>query len=202
MIPSNQLLRTALYAAALCLAGATAAQADLKIGVIDMSKIFSGYYKTKDAESKINEARESAKKELTDRLDSHKQLLDEINALNKGADSAALSAAARTERDKKRDDKIQEVRSLENDINEFRTSRERQLQEQTVRLRNTIVEEMMVVIRDRVKNENYDLVFDRSGQSAQGVPVLIQSRDNMDFTDNVLTQLNKSRPSPAPLPKH
>ena len=62
------------------LPAAPAAQAQVKVGIVDMNKIFSGYYKTKDAENKINDAREIAKKELDDRMESHKQLLDEINS--------------------------------------------------------------------------------------------------------------------------
>ena len=186
---------TRLLAIALCFAGASAANAQLKVGIVDMNKIFSGYYKTKDAETKINDAREVAKKELEDRMDSHKQLLDEINTLNKDIDNPALAATAKSDRNKKRDDKIQQVRSLENEINEFKTSRERQLQEQAVRMRNTIVEEIMTVINNKVKGESYDLIFDKSGQSLGGVPVVVHSRDNMDFSDDVVTQLNKNRPA-------
>ncbi len=184
-----------LLAAGLCFAGANSAQAQLKVGIVDMNKIFSGYYKTKDAETKINDAREVAKKELDERMESHKGLLDEINNLNKAIDNQAISATARADSGKKRDDKIAQVRSLEQEINDFKTSRERQLQEQAVRMRNTIVEEIMTVINNKVKGESYDLVLDKSGQSLGGVPVVVHSRDNMEFSDDVITQLNKSRPA-------
>ena len=43
--------------AAFALAAGTAAQAaEMKIGFVDMNKIFGAYYKTKDAETRINEA--------------------------------------------------------------------------------------------------------------------------------------------------
>ena len=182
--------------AALTLAGATAAQAQaLKVGVVDMNKVFSGYYKTKDAENKINTSRETSKKELDDRMESHKQLLDEINALNKDMDSAALSSSAKAEKQKKREDKINQIRSLEQSINEFKGSREKQLQEQAVRMRNTIVEEIMVVVSSKVKSDNYDLVIDKSGQSLNGVQIVLSSAGKMEFTDDVISALNKNRPS-------
>ena len=187
--------------AVLSFAGSTAAQAQsLKVGVVDMNKVFSGYYKTKDAENKINDAREVAKKELDDRMESHKQLLDEINQLNKDIDNAALSASAKSDRQKKREDKIQQVRSLEQEINEFKSSREKQLQEQAVRMRNQIVEEIMTIINARVKSDNYDLVFDKSGQSMGGVPVVLHSNDKMEFSDDVISSLNKNRPTAAVAP--
>lgn len=182
----------------LCLAGASISHAEIKIGVVDMNKVFSGYYKTKDAESKINDAREAAKKDLDDRMESHKELLDEINQLNKDIDNPALSAATKGDRTKKREDKIQQVRSLETEINEFKNSREKQLQEQAVRMRNQIVEEIMKVVNDKVKSDHYDLVLDKSGQSLNGVQIVLHSEDSMEFSDDIVVALNKSRPAPGP----
>ena len=193
---------SSLLAVSLCFAGATAANAQVKVGVVDMNKVFSGYYKTKDAENKINDAREGAKKELDERMESHKQLLDEINGLNKDIDNAALSATAKADRNKKRDDKIAQVRSLEQEIQEFKTSRERGLQEQAVRMRNQIVEEIMTIINARVKSDNFDLVLDKSGQSLNGVNIVLHSNDKMEFSDDVIAALNKNRPAPdAAAPK-
>ena len=47
-----------------------------------MKKVFENYYKTKDAESKLNDARAGAKKELDDRLDVLKKAMEEINKMN------------------------------------------------------------------------------------------------------------------------
>ena len=188
-------LLSSLLAVGLCFAGATAANAQVKVGIVDMNKVFSGYYKTKEAENKINDAREGAKKELDERMESHKTMLDEINTLNKDVDNAALSASAKTDKNKKRDDKIQQVRQLEQEINDFKTSRERGLQEQAVRMRNQIVEEIMTIINARVKTDNYDLVFDKSGQSLNGVQILLHANDKFEFSDDVIAALNKNRPT-------
>jgi hypothetical protein len=44
---------------------------------------------------------------------------------------------------------------------------------------------------DKVKTGNLDLVFDKSGNSLNGVPVLMYSRDSVDFTNDIITVLNK-----------
>ena len=189
-------LLSSLLAAGLCFAGTTVAHAQAKIGIVDMNKVFSGYYKTKDAENKINDAREGAKKELDERMESHKQLLDEINTINKEIDNPALSATAKADRNKKRDDKIAQVRALEQEIQDFKQSRERGLQEQAVRMRNQIVEEIMNIINARVKTDGFDLVLDKSGQSLNGVNLVLHANDKMEFSDDIITQLNKSKPAP------
>lgn len=193
-------LALTILAAGVLLASATGVQAQSKVGIVDMNKVFSGYYKTKDAETKINEAREVAKKELNDRMESHKQILDEINQLNKDLDSAALSATSKNDKGKKRDDKIAQIKDLEREIQDFKGSREKQLQEQAVRMRNQIVEEIMKLIQDKVKSDNFDLVFDKSGQSLNGVNLVLYSKDNMEFSDEIITTLNKSKPAAAAAP--
>src|SRR4030088_3692064 len=89
----------------LALPMAAFAQGMLKIGTVDMNRAFKEYNKTKDAEAKINEAKNWAKKEYDDRADAYKKALDEINNLNKQLDSSALSSDAKTKRGKDRDDK-------------------------------------------------------------------------------------------------
>src|ERR1700704_6326841 len=148
------------------------AQGTLKIGTIDMNRAFKDYNKTKDAEAKINEAKNAAKKEYDDRAEAYKKALDEINKLNQQLDAPALSADAKTARAKERDEKIANIKNMEGEINEFRQTRERQLQEQAMRMRESIVKEITDIIMERVKTSGYDLVFDKSGPSMNGVQVL------------------------------
>jgi len=163
----------------------------MKIATVDMNRAFKEYNKTKDAETKINDAKNAAKKEYDDRADSYKKALDEINKLNQQLEAPALSADAKTQKAKERDEKIASIKSMEREINEFRQTREKQLQEQAVRMRDGIVKEITDVVMEKVKSNNMDLVFDKSGQSLNGVPTLIFSRDNMDFTSELIATLNK-----------
>lgn len=177
---------------AIALPAVAFAQGTSKIGTIDMNRAFKEYNKTKDAEAKINEAKNAAKKEYDDRADSYKKMLDDINKLNQQLDAPALSAEAKTTKAKERDDKIATIKNMEREINEFRQTRERQLQEQALRMREGIVKEITDVVMERVKSNNYDFVFDKSGMSLNGVPLVMYAKDNVDFTNDVVTALNKN----------
>jgi outer membrane protein len=183
-------------ASALALPAASFAQG-LKIGYVDMNRAFKEYGKTKDAEAKINEARNAAKKEYDDRADAYKKALDEINKLNQQLEGPALAAEKKSQLAKERDDKIGSIKNMEREINEFRQTRERQLQEQAVRMRDGIVKEITDIVLEKVKATNMDLVFDKSGVSLNGVPVIMYSRDNADFTADVIASLNKGGKAPA-----
>jgi len=172
---------------------ATASAQAFKIGTVDMKKVFESYYKTKDAETRINEARNSAKKELDDRMDVYNKGVNEVKKLNEEIESPALGKEAKEQKSKSRDEKVGELKTMEREINEFRQTREKQLQEQSVRMRGGIVEEINKVVEARVKSENYDLVLDRSGPSLNGVPIVLYARDSFDFTNEVVTALNKNK---------
>ena len=189
----KSLLRSLICLGLLGLASTSHAQ--VKIGTVDMNKIFSAYYKTKDAEARINEDRNLAKQQLDERMDTYKKNLDAITKLNDDINKPELSAEAKSEKSKERDDLIQETKNLEREITEFRDTREKQLQEQAVRMRNGIVEEITKLVLDKVRSENYDIVMDRSGLSLNGVPILIFAKDGLDFSDDIITELNKNKPT-------
>lgn len=183
-------------AAALVFPVAGFAQGTLKVGTVDMNRAFKEYNKTKDSEKKINEAKDAAKKEYDDRAENYKKALEEINKLSQQLEAPALSADAKTAKAKERDEKIASIKNMEREINEFRQTREQQLQQQAMRMRESIIKEITDIIMERVKTANYDLVFDKSGPSMNGVPVLIFSKDSADFTTDVITALNKKPVTP------
>ncbi len=192
-ILSATILATALFAVA------PSANAQMKIGTLDMNAVFTQYYKTKDAEAKLNEARAAAKKELDDRLETLKKSMDEINKINADLDKPELSKEAKDKATKARDEKVNDARNLDREITEFRGTRERQLQEQFVRMRKDIIEEIMKVVNDKVKTAGFDLVFDKSGMSMGQIPVLVYSRNDLDFSKEIVETLNKNAPKSTTL---
>jgi outer membrane protein len=173
------------------------AQGALKIGTVDMQRAFKEYNKTKDAEAKINDAKTAAKKEYDERAEAYKKALDEINSLNKQLDAPALTAEAKTQKAKERDDKIANIKKMEREINDFSQTRERQLQEQLMRMREGIVKEISDVVVQKVKANNMDFVFDKSGVSLNGVPIVMYAPPSVDFTSDVIAVLNKPGRSTA-----
>jgi outer membrane protein len=189
-----------LAAAGLLCGNMASAQSMVKIGTVDMKKVFEGYYKTKDAEQRINEARNQAKKELEERMEGYQRGVGEVKKLNEEIDNPALSREARETKSKARDERVGELKNLEREINEFRATREKQLQEQSGRMRQGIVDDISRVVNDKVKGDNFDLVFDKSGMSLNGVSVVMAAKESYDFTDSVITILNKNKGTESATP--
>ena len=184
-------LLTATLITTAAFALAPSARAEMKIGILDMNAVFTQYHRTKDAESKLNDARAAAKTELDGRLETLKKAMDEINKLNVDLEKPELSKDAKAKSSKARDQKVAEARNLDREIAEFRGTRERQLQEQFIRMRKDIIDDIMKVVNEQIKTAGYDIVLDKSGMSMGQVPVVIYSRNELDFSKSIIEALNK-----------
>jgi outer membrane protein len=186
---------------ALSFFSAVETRAQTKIGTVDMERVLKEYSKTKEAETRLNEAKNAAKKEFDERADAYKKALEEINKINAQLDSPVLSTDAKASKAKERDEKIANLKNMEREINEFRQTREQQLQQQLLRMRENLLKEITDVVMEQVKSRNMDLVFDKSGASLNRFSPILFSPDGMDFTTDVITEVNKkanAAPSPSP----
>ncbi|MFZ1220893.1 MAG: OmpH family outer membrane protein [Chthoniobacterales bacterium] len=160
----------------------------LRFGIVDMNRFFQDWPDTKTSEAKINAAKEVAKKEYDDRSAAYKNALEEINSLNRQVDSPGLNADTKTAKAKERDAKITAIKAMEKEINEFRAAREKQLQDEATKLRNEIVVKLTAAVARRAEAEGFDLIFDSSGPSMSGVPLLVIPPGVPDLTDGLLKQ--------------
>jgi outer membrane protein len=193
----KSLIRTSLIAALFMLGGSGLAHAQIKFGTVDMNRVFSEYYKTKDAQTKYADAETAANKDLNDRVDVLKKSMQAISQINTDLGKPELSKDAKDAMMKDRDSKVTAARTLDREITEYRSAKQKALQDQFLRMRKDIVDDIMKTVTDIVGTKSYDIVFDKSGLSAGAVPVVLYSRSDFDFSLDVITALNKNAPADA-----
>ena len=181
-------------AASLLTAGAASAQTQMKIGIVDMKRVFQEYYKTKEAEKKVNEDKSKAKKDLDTRSGEMKALVDKWEAAQRIVQDKLVNPELKQQKQAEAQKLASEIKALEREIDEFRRRREQQLQEQVMRMRKGLLEDITQRVKEKSKLDNYDLVFDKSGVSPSGVPFLLHSKDAVEFSNDVLAELNKNAP--------
>jgi outer membrane protein len=191
----KSLLRTSLIAALLFIGASGLANAQVKFGTVDMNRVFSEYYKTKDAQTKYAAAEAAANKDLNDRVETLKKSMQEISQINTDLEKPDLSKDDKDAKLKDRETKVAAARALDHDITEYRSTKQKTLQDQFLRMRKDIVDDIMKTVNDLVKSKAYDIVFDKSGLSAGAVPVVLYSRDDLDFSQDVIAALNKNAPA-------
>ena len=163
---------------------------DMRIGIIDMTRVFAEYHKTKDAEDKLNNDKVAIKKEMDERSTRAKELIAKYETLVSQIRDPGISDELRGVHQKKATTLAAEIRSLERERSEFIERRQKQLFEQLERARKAILEEIVKVVSEYAKVENYDLVFDKSGLSPRSIPFLLHSKEGIDFSEQIIAKLN------------
>jgi len=177
------------------LVATSATAADLKVGVVDMTKAFTEYYKTKDASSKMKSNKDKAMTEMNERFATYKTLLNDVQKKQKESQDPILTQEGRAKSGAEFQEKLKEARALEQEINEFQQRRSMQLKQEEMQLQKGLYDEIVAVVKDKSKTAGYDLVFDKSGVSMTTVPVLLYYKDATEFTDEVIVDLNKNAPA-------
>jgi Skp family chaperone for outer membrane proteins len=167
---------------------------DLKIAAVDVAKVFSEYSKTKIADGKLQESVNNAKEGMQELLAEYKSLNDAAKTLAGEAQDAGLEAAVRVHKRADMQAKLNEIRLLEQKIQEFRQGRSDQLHQETAGQRKGLYDDIQKVISETARTGGYDLVFDRSGLSTDLLPFPLHAKAGVsvaDLTQEVIMELNK-----------
>ncbi|MCH2059906.1 MAG: OmpH family outer membrane protein [Verrucomicrobiales bacterium] len=180
-----------LFAALALAFSLSSAQAQgIKVGVLDMARIFGEYHKTKEAEKNLSSRKEGARKEVADQEAKLKELLEKIDGLQKSINDPELSVEVKSARKKQADKTIQEARALRAELLEFTRRRELQLLEMFNRQRDILLKEIREEVTAHATESGYDLVLDKSARGKQGILFLLYSKDARDFSSEMIAKLN------------
>jgi len=153
---------------------------NLKVGVIDMNRALN---ETKEGKKILNDMKAKISKgneELRKKQDELKKLQD---ALNK--QGFLLSDAARQQKE-------EEFRRRNRDVERFREDKQTEFARMQQRATERIHQGLMKVINDFAKSEKYDLLVEAGSQPA-GVPGAVIYFDNaLDVTDEIISRYDKA----------
>jgi outer membrane protein len=139
----------------------------LKVGCVDVIKVFNNYNRTRDQEAGLT-------KKAADYKQKHTAMIEEIKKLR---DKIALLS------DKAKEKKQQELENKSDALKAFETKNLREIQRERDTTRREILQEIEKYITTYARDNGYDLIIYRN--------VLVFNRPNMDLTDEVLNGLNK-----------
>lgn len=165
-----------------------------KIASVNMQRLVSSFYKTQITRDSF--------KQYEDRLkDADKKKVEEITALNEEAEALRKSGEGSSVNAEKRSQIFREAsikKQQADNLQKGRIAWARQKQAAFNDKINTELakhrNEIIAIIREVAKAEGYDFVFNRSGASGAGIPILSYSKDATDITGNLLERINKDAP--------
>ena len=175
----------------------TAAQAETKFALVNLQKVFDGYYKTRQANDRMQESKGNFEKSRRTLEDDYTKANDEYRKMVDGTSDPAISSEERDKRTKESQRKLGELQTIQRSIRDFEETSNRSLGEQMRRMRDAILREIQDVVTEKGKAGNFTAVLDSGAMSANVAPVFIYTNGENDITDVVLTQLNASAPADA-----
>lgn len=181
---------TAILAAAAWGALAPARSAGIEIRIVDLEKVFEQYIKKQQAEAALKEQAERFNVERQGLVQQGQQLNAAFNSLREEAQDTALSEERREQKRMEAEDKLRELRDFEARLRNFDEEKRRLLDEQSKRMRRTLVKEIRDELRVYARREGFGLVIDVSGNTLNMEPVVLFADDRLDITDRLVERLN------------
>ena len=163
---------------------------EMKVGIVDMNRVFGEYHKTKETEKEIQNKRDIARKEVSERDNELKEKIKELKDLEREIADPVSSREVRAASQKRAQKISNEARIMRDAVLDFARKREMQLMEMSKRKRGVILEEIQVAVSQHSKKEGYDLVFDKSARSTKGISFLLYSKVARDISAKMISELN------------
>ena len=166
--------------------------AQLKIAVVDMQKVFSGYDKTKALELQMNEQVKIYQEYAAKLLQEYRAIESECKRLRDDSMNLTLSEAERESRKRSFLSKTEELKRKEQEITEYNRSRQKLLKEQFDKKRAEVIAEIRQVVSNKCMLEGWTLALDKSGVTLNDLPIVIYNVSTIDITQAVLDDLNRA----------
>jgi len=177
----------------------TSAFAQFRIATVDLGRVFTNYWKTKQAQTAIDEHRADIEKTGKEMLATFKKSQDEYQKILDSVKDPALSSEEKDKRKKEAEDKLKDLNDQKESLQEFDRGSTTSLQEQVKRTSENIISDIRTAISARAKIDGYTLVIDTTSKTMNGTPVVLYCvpGDN-DLTDAVIKQINAGAPVDTP----
>jgi len=192
------ILTALAVASALVLAtGASAQLTPSRIVTVDLNKAFNDFYKTPIASAKLKETADGFNKEHEQMMADYRKQVEELNKLREEQDKPELAPEVREQKKKAVQEKLADTQKLQRDIEDYRRTHAKMLEDQTQRMRQTILKEIIEIITKESRDRGYNLVLDKSGNTLNGVPGVVYALESVDITEDIMKILNKDKPKVA-----
>ena len=176
-IPQHIRLAVVLFCALLTTYGSPLYAQELKVGYVNLAKIFDGYQRTKTSDAALEKKGKDKETELEGRVSELKKLRQNLELL----------------KDDVRESKTREIEEKTEELQRFRTNAARDLGRERDKIAKDLLKEIQEGIDEYAKAQGFSFVFDERS--------LLYGQPAYDITDKALAMLNsRSKPAAAPAP--
>jgi outer membrane protein len=155
-----------------------------------MAKVFDTHYKTEEQKAKLSADEKKAMEEV-ERVDKEiKAAADKFKDQKDQMDNPALNQEARDKAKADAQKTYEEIQQKQQEGNQFKMNAQRNFQQRIANFRQLLIEEISKIATDVAKRRGATILFDKGS--------LIYSDSTYDITDEVIAEINKTRPAGTP----
>ena len=147
--------------------------AELKVGYVDVAKVFDGYQRTKASDATLEKKGKEKEAEFEGRMNELKKLRQNLELLNNEA----------------REAKSKEIEEKTEELQRFRNNTARDLSRERDKIASELLKEIQKNIEAYAKANGFSLLLDARS--------VLSGQEALDVTDEVLAGMNKRPSSPA-----
>ena len=180
-------------AVTLCALVATA-QTELKVATVNVTELYTLFYKRFDTEVRLKEQEAQIKAEIKQREDKLRALEEEDQKIQKKYDPSLAESQVKKLRDQ-HNIKMNEIQAARQELQTYVQRRSMAFKELFRRDMQVLFSEVQQTISDIAAQGAYDIVFDSSATNGTtGIKVFPYVKASFDITPEVLKQLNAGAP--------
>jgi Skp family chaperone for outer membrane proteins len=151
---------------------------------VDAARVYNSYGRAERSREQFQQAVEKAQEEMRAMLDEGVKMARELQEIREKMDNPLLNEAARSKIQKELEEKTEEVRKKEIEVNAFRQQTDRELMERREEFVNKHLEEIKAVVANLAGKRKAVLVLNTAGME------VLYSDPAMDITDGVIDAIN------------
>lgn len=174
------------------------AHAQTKLAVVDMQKVFDGYWRTKQADENLKNRANDLEKARAGMVDDYKKANEEFKKI---LDSITDPSASNDEKEKRKQDaekRRAEIAGIEQNVRSFDENSRKTILDQQKRMRDSVLRDIRGVVEEKAKAGGYQAVIDTAATSLNQTPIVVYTSlvgSTDDLSDAVLKALNANAPA-------
>ena len=162
------------------------------VATVDMKKLFDEYHLTKGAQGKVKENQAEIAKENNEKLAEIRAIAKKIEDLSKLIEDGSIAPKLKEQHMCDRTLQANKGNALENNRREWLNRRNKAINENIVTEMRKILAQIQDKVEAYARDNDVDMIFDKSARGTTQTHFLIFSKDQFDITGSLLETLNKA----------
>lgn len=162
-----------------------------RIVFADFGQVFTNYYKTRLANDQLLELAEGINRERARMQVEFDALQKQLRDLRDQAMAADLTEPEREKLRREADQRLVDMRRIEDRIRQFSQAQEKRWEEQNRRIRTSLIDDVRSRISAYGKARGYLAIFDKAQVDDKGIPAVLYQDESVDVTQELIQNLNK-----------